>query len=266
MVICLYSLSERANCLLIVQLFAHWSSYFENILGWKWPIVHPGTVCASLQLENLKNHLRFSSNHVLNHTLFLPIAISPSFWCGLHLTHQDYARHPRQLVRSCLQLDRNIRRHKGWADCLGPRKSAQLCLAPSHPPPVILFTLYSISNSPSPRSTRDLIWTFSKWPSPRSSPPNLASQSSCSLAACRPRPGRREKRKWRPNWRVVAEMLLMTSTILQWLTGRQDLRKKGIFLVTASAQVIFVNEKIFALWLPSPHMHHHLVMHVDSNL
>ena len=74
---------------------------------------------------------------------FLLIANSPSFWCGLRLTHQNYARHPRQLVRSCLQLDRNIRRHKGWADCLGSRKSAQLCLAPSHHPPAIVFDLIS---------------------------------------------------------------------------------------------------------------------------
>ena len=139
---CLYSLSEQANCLHIVELFAHFSYYFENIFGWKWPIVHPGTVCDSLQLENFKNHLRFSLNHVLlSHTLFLLIANSPSFWCGLHSTHQNYARHPRQLVRSCLQLGtlEVIVSRNGWADCLGSRKSAQLCLAPSRPPPVIFL-------------------------------------------------------------------------------------------------------------------------------
>ena len=61
------------------------------------------------------------------------------------MTHQNYARHPRQLVRSCLQLGtlKDIVRQNGSADCLGSRKSAQLCLAPSHHPPAIVFDLIS---------------------------------------------------------------------------------------------------------------------------
>ena len=207
---------------------------------------------------------------------FLQIANSPSFWCGLHLTHRNYARHPRQLVRSCLQLgtlEVIVTSQSKWTSWLPWFQ--EVCSAVSctfSPSTCNCFRLNFFpeksphSNSPSPRSTRDLNWTFSNWPSLRSIPPNPASQSSCLLAACRPRPGRREKRKWKPNWRVVAKMLLMTSAFLQWLTGRQALRKKRISLVTASAQVIFVNEKIFSLWLPSPHMHHHHVKHVDSNL
>ena len=179
---------------------------------------------------------------------YLQLANSPSFWCGLRLTHQNYARHPRQLVRSCLQLGtlKDIVRQNGSADCLGSRKSAQLCLAPSRPPPVFFWKEFSISfslkvssfkfplSSIKKRSQLNILkLTFSSINSSKSSISVLLLAGNMSSKTWA---GRKTKMKTKLEGFGQNAINDICHSPMQWLTVRQDLRKKMISLITASAK------------------------------